>query len=139
MESATHTVPAPRPLRGLRRVLRANGVFCTFAGVTALAGAGGLAARTGIAAPVLLILGGVTLAYGLFLLGATSPLGGLFVVEWTGWTTFFVDALWVAMSLIVLLNGRLPLTPTGRGLILLLADVVAVFAVLQLRALRRRA
>jgi hypothetical protein len=107
--------------------------------VTALAGAGGLAARTGIAAPVLLILGGVTLAYGLFLLGATSPLGGPFLVEWSGWTTFFVDALWVAMSLTVLLNGRLPLTPTGRGLILLLADVVAVFAVLQLRALRRRA
>jgi hypothetical protein len=138
MESATHTVPAPRPLRSLRRILRANGVFCAFAGVSALAGAGGLAARTGIAAPVLLILGGVTLAYGLFLLGATSSLGRPFLVEWTGWTTFFVDALWVAMSLAVLLNGRLPLTPAGRGLVILVADVVAVFAVLQLRALRRR-
>ena len=56
-------------------------------------------------------------------------------MEWTGWTTFFVDALWVAMSLAVLLNGRLPLTPAGRGLVILVADVVAVFAVLQLRAL----
>jgi hypothetical protein len=138
MESATHSVPAPRPLEGLRRILRVNGVFCTFAGVTALAGAGGLATLTGIAAPVLLIVGGVTLAYGLFLLAVTSPLGGPFLVEWSGWTTFFVDALWVTGSLAVLLNGRLPLTPTGRGLILILTDVVAVFAVLQLRALRRR-
>ncbi len=47
-----------------------------------------------------------------------------------------MDALWVTGSLAVLLNGRLPLTPTGRGLILVLTDVVAVFAVLQLRALR---
>jgi hypothetical protein len=138
MVSATHTVPAPRPLQSLRRILRANGVFCTFAGVTALAGAGGLAARTGIASPLLLILGGVTLAYGLFLLGATSPLGGPFLVEWSGWTTFFVDAMWVAMGLAVLLNGRLPLTSTGRGLVLLVAGVVAVFALLQLRALRHR-
>ena len=37
MESATHTVPAPRPLQSLRRILRANGIFCAFAGVTALA------------------------------------------------------------------------------------------------------
>jgi hypothetical protein len=130
--------PAGDPLPALRRVLLANGVCCTVAGLAAVALAGRLGGPTGIAPPLLVIAGGATAAFGLFLLAVTAPGTGPFLLEWSGWTTFFVDAIWVAGSLAVLLNGRLPLTPAGRALVFALGAAVALFASLEWRALRRR-
>jgi hypothetical protein len=131
--------PVGEPLPGLRRVLLANGVFCTVAGLAGVAFAGRLGAVTGVLPTLLVIAGGAAAAYGLFLIAITGPGSGPFLLEWTGWTTFFVDAIWVAGSLAVLPNGRLPLTPTGRALILELGAVVALFTYLEWRALRRPA
>src|SRR5215218_3999231 len=121
------------PLPGLRRVLLANGVFSTVAGLAAVAGAGRLAALTGVAPALLVIAGATTAAYGLFLIAITAPGSGPFLLEWTGWTTFFVDAIWVAGSLTLLPNPRLPLTAAGRALLFELGAVVALFTYLQWR------
>ena len=88
---------------------------------------------------LLVIAGGAAAAGGLFLIAVSGPGSGPFLLEWTGWTTFFVDAIWVAGGLAVLPNGRLPLTPAGRALLLALGAAVALFAYLEWRALRRRA
>jgi hypothetical protein len=125
-------------LPGLRRVLLANGVFSAVAGLAAVAWAGRLGALTGVAPVLLVIAGGTTAAYGLFLIAVTAPGSGPFLLEWTGWTTFFVDAIWVAGSLAILLNPRLPLTAAGRLLLCELGAAVALFAYLQWRALWRR-
>src|SRR5262245_32985838 len=116
--------PAGDPLPGLRRVLLANGVCCAVAGLAAVALAGRLGALAGLPPTLLVIVGGTTAAYGLFLIAITAPGSGAFLLEWSGWTAFFVDAIWVAGSLALLLLPRLPLTPAGRALVLELGAVV---------------
>jgi hypothetical protein len=53
--------------------------------------------------------------------------------------TVVLDASWVIASIAILLAGWPPLSVAGKWIIALLAEVVAVFAILQAAGLRRPA
>lgn len=119
--------------RLLRWTLRANAAFSLVCAVPALIDATPLARTLGVPDPGLLVLlGGQLLIWAGLLLWLTSrPVIG------TGLALAVVtaDALWVLGTVPVVLLGDL--TRTGVWTALVVADVVATFAVLQLVGIRR--
>ncbi|MEM7112055.1 MAG: hypothetical protein AAF614_06455 [Chloroflexota bacterium] len=119
----------------LRRALQGNGAFSTLIGLVTLLGANAVAAFTGIQPAVVFIVLGLSLllfAAGLFWMTretAVNPTLARIVIG--------LDVLWVAGSIILLLSNALPLTVAGKWAIGLVADMVALFAILQYIGLRR--
>ncbi len=119
----------------LRTALRANTVFSLLSGLVFTLDSAALANLTGIQPPLVFILVGLPLAvYGLLLwmLASQSELNPNLIRG-----VIIADAIWVAGSIVLLLSGWLPLTAAGKWLVALLADAVAVLAVLQYLGLRR--
>jgi hypothetical protein len=119
----------------LRRVLWANALFSTATALLCLADAGQLAHLTGLQPPaIFLILGLVILPFaGVVAWIAQRPLDNLSLVR----AIFGLDVGWVVVSLALLLGGWLPLTAAGWWIVALVADVVALLAVLEYVGLRR--
>ena len=119
----------------LRRALQGNGAFSTLSGLATLLGANAVAAFTGIEPAVVFIVLGLSLllfAAGLFWMTretAVNPTLARIVI--------ILDVLWVVGSIILLLSNALPLTVAGKWAIGLVADMVALFAILQYIGLRR--
>ena len=119
----------------LRRVLQANGVFSGLSGLAFILGSEVIAAFLGLdAAAIIAITGGVLLLYaaGLFYVAAQETISRA-----AAWTFIIMDALWVVDSIAVLVIGWPPLTTAGKWAVAIVADVVAIFAVLQYYGLRR--
>ncbi|MBZ0305814.1 MAG: hypothetical protein K8I82_07075 [Anaerolineae bacterium] len=132
------------PGRFLRRTLFGNGIFSTLSGLLFILAANPVANFLGIQntsilglfnGDGLIFLIGIdllTFAAGLFF-SATRPTlnrhHAILAIE--------LDVAWVAASVIVLLTGALPLTTAGSWAVLIVADIVSVFAVLQFIGLRR--
>jgi hypothetical protein len=119
----------------LSQVILANGLFSTASGVGLMLGASPLGPFLGVEAPgAYRILGLVLVLFGLDLLwlsrrrATLRPLTRVVIA---------LDLSWVIVSLVLLLTGWLPFTTAGQWTVALLADVVAVFAVLQYVGLRR--
>jgi hypothetical protein len=53
------------------------------------------------------------------------------------WAAVGLNAAWVAASFALVVTGWLPLAPAGKWAVLIVADVVAAFAALEIYALRR--
>jgi len=137
-----HSVASPHELRPasalpgrfLRQVLLANAGFSALSGLLLLVDAAPLATFSGLPA-LALRLTGVSL-----LLFAAE-------VAWLATRAqpdrravaliFGLDCAWVIASVIVLLAGLLPLTLGGKWAVGIIADVVAVFALLEFWGLRR--
>ena len=119
----------------LRRVLWANAFFSTATALLLLAAAAPLANWTGIQPPVVfLVLGvGLLLFAGVVAWIAQRATDNLALVR----AIFLLDLAWVAASIALLLGGWLPLTTAGWWAVLLVADVVALFALLEYVGLRR--
>ena len=119
----------------LRRALQGNGAFSTVSGLVTLLGANAVAAFTGVQPAVVFMVLGVSLllfAAGLFWMTretAVNPALARIVI--------IMDVLWVVGSIILLLSNALPLTVAGKWAIGLVADMVALFAILQYIGLRR--
>ena len=119
----------------LRRALQGNGAFSTVSGLVTLLGANAVAAFTGVQPAVVFIVLGISLllfAAGLFWMTretAVNPTLARIVIV--------MDVLWVVGSVILLLSNALPLTVAGKWAIGLVADMVALFAILQYIGLRR--
>ncbi|NDJ59690.1 MAG: hypothetical protein GYB67_01115 [Chloroflexi bacterium] len=121
----------------LRRVVTGNGIFCISSGLVVALGAAPVAEFLGVAsaASVFLIVGIGLIGYGA-------------VVAWwanrtpfdrrLAWLATALDIAWVAGSLALILFNPFSFTANGRVAILLLAVIVAGFAVLQLTGLRQR-
>lgn len=118
----------------LRSTLQADAAVVLLAGAGCLAGAGPIAALTGMPAGVL------------------APLG-IFLLAWSAWVGFsstraalskraaqvvmIVNVLWVVESLVLLFSGWVPLTQVGWWLVAAQAVAVDLFAVAQFFGLRR--
>ena len=121
----------------LRHALRGNSAFSGFSGALFILLAAQIAALLGVspAAEILIAaLGAGLLAYAAFLYWASrqpqiSPQIGLAAV--------IADALWVVSSLVILALDPFSFSTAGRWAVLIVADVVAVFAILQFVGLRR--
>jgi hypothetical protein len=119
----------------LRRALLGNAVFSLLVGVICLVEATTLAVWTGIQPPaVFTVLGALLIPFAvalgwLALLGADVRTAGRIILA--------LDVGWVVVSVVLLLAGWLPLTNAGWWAVALVADVVALFAVLEYLGLRR--
>ena len=119
----------------LRKTLMANAVFTTLCGLVFVFASGALSALIGaVGGTELLVVGVILLFYAADLartaFGQTIPRGRVY---------YFVvmDLLWVIGSAVALWGFAVPFTPAGRWIVLLIADVVGLFGVLQYLGLRR--
>ncbi|MDX1663310.1 MAG: hypothetical protein R3272_05920 [Candidatus Promineifilaceae bacterium] len=120
--------------RLLRAALRANALFSAVSGLAFVGLAAPLAAWTGVGVSgVFAVIGAGLLPWGAFLFLAARavrlrPLARLAIAG---------DLLWVLGSVLVLATRPVALTAAGIWAIILVADVVALFAVAQYVGLRR--
>lgn len=121
--------------RLVRSVLYANALFSVASGAVAIIGAGFLAEFTGINSTVLfVVLGALLIIYAIDLIWIASreSINHRFV-----WAAILLDSTWVIGSLAILVFGWPPLTTAGKWTVALLAEVVAIMAILQYLGLRR--
>jgi len=120
----------------LRRTLRGNSIFSFISGLIFIVASAPIASFLGIADNSLIVA-----ILGIVILGFAA-------VVWTiqakpildpqaGFAIFVLDVIWVTISLIILMTDAFSLSTEGRWAILIVADIVAVFAVLEFVGLRR--
>lgn len=121
--------------RFVSRVLLSNATFGVVSALICLLWAQPLAVGLGLTQPVIVTVLGV----GLLLFAAEVAWIAIRTPEDRRALTiiFALDVAWVIASAIILLGGWLPLTPAGTWTIIVVADIVAVFAVLEFIGLRR--
>ena len=123
---ATQTLPAADRSTLLRRAIQADGVFTLLGGLLLTIDAESIAALIGLPSSwILTVLGLFCVGYSalLFLAARRSPID-------RGQALGFIlaDVAWVVASAAVLLGGWVPLTTAGIWSVLIVADIVAVFA-----------
>lgn len=121
----------------VRRTLVGNALFSELTGLALLLFSAPIAGFLGIAPSwPLLALGAGLLLFGaqVYLASRSRPLDRRGVRA-----IITLDVGWVAASALLLIAGWLPLTLAGAWTVLLVADAVAAFAVLQVLGLRRAA
>ena len=123
--------------RLLRNALRGNSLFSTLSGVSFVLAAGQIAEFLGVSpdAAVLIALIGVGLlgfATILFWNAARQTMDLTLAIA-----AIAGDVLWVLGSFVLLLVDPFGFTTAGHWAILIIADAVAVFAILQFVGLRR--
>ena len=123
------------PASFVRRVLLSNAAFGLASGLVCLLWAQALATALGLAQPW--IVSG--LGVGLLLFAGELAWIALQAPEnRRALTTIFaLDVAWVIASVILLFSGWAPPTPVGTWVVIMVADIVAVFAVLEFIGLRR--
>ena len=120
----------------LRRVLQANGIFSGLCGIFFIVGSGPLASFLCLDAPVILIVAGVILVlYGITLFQTAARES---IIRQMAITAVVLDVAWVVGSIAILVTGWPALTTGGKWAVAIVADIVAVFALLQYFALRRK-
>ncbi len=113
----------------LRTAMRGNAIFSTGSGLFLAAAATMVAGLIGVEPPaVLRWLGVILIIYGLDLFWITSrPEVGR---HW-GLAAVALDVLWVAGSAVLVLTDLVPLTTAGIWAVIIVADIVALFAIWQ--------
>jgi hypothetical protein len=115
--------------RLLRRALRANAGFSGISGIIALFGANFLSSFIGISEPMVFrVLGVGLILYAADLLWVASREK---INPALGITAVILDVVWVIGSIILVFGSFIPLTTAGKWTILLLAEVVSIFAIVQ--------
>lgn len=121
--------------RLLRTALRGNGLFSAVSGAMMVVASRPLAEFIGLAWPsALLILGIILLLYALDLFWFTSRA----TISLTfAWVAIVLDVAWVMGSVALLLADPLGFTVAGKWFVGLMAEAVALFAVVQWLGVRR--
>jgi hypothetical protein len=121
--------------RFLSRVLLGNATFGLLSGLACLLWARPLANTLGIEPPLILSILGVALLLFAAELAwiATRMPDSRRIVQ----TIFVLDVAWVIASVLVLLAGWPPFTVTGKWVVAGVADIIAIFALLEYIGLRR--
>ncbi|MDX1413049.1 MAG: hypothetical protein R3293_02600 [Candidatus Promineifilaceae bacterium] len=119
----------------LKNALRGNALFSGLSGIVALLGSQYLAEFTGLGSSMLFtILGIVLILYGIDLWWVSSREQ---IDHRFAWAAIILDVLWVAGSAAILLSGWPALSVAGRWTVFIIAELVALFAVIQFIGLRR--
>jgi hypothetical protein len=119
----------------LTKVLRADGAFAVLSGTGSILGANLIASLLDIRTPIfLVVLGIVLLAYGgMLLYFAGREMENRQIAR----AAIALNVLWVIGSYAGLLLGFFSVNATGKWAIALVAEVVALFALLEIYALWR--
>ena len=123
------------PTSLLRRTLRANALSSGISGLAFMVAAKPIALFLGLDAPFVLIAIGAGLL--LYALALWFNAGRQLIDRQFVWVAIIGDTAWVVGSFIILLTDWLPLTPAGWWTVAIIADVVAIFAVVQFYGLRQ--
>lgn len=126
---------APKGARLLQGTLRANALFSAASGAIFILAPRWLSRMTGITpAMAFTVIGIGLLGYAAWLwLNARDGR----VSRGVALTAITGDSLWVIASIILLLGDYRPLSTAGKWGVALVADIVGIFAILQLVGLRR--
>ena len=139
MTTQTSSLPKTGPQTRsslLRRALLGNATFSGLSGLILALDAAPIAHFLGLENPTILLITGIVLMlYVPFLvwLANKTPIPRLLA-----WLVIELDFLWVIGSAVLVFSTLVPLTVSGKWAIAILADVVAVFAILQYIGLRRQ-
>lgn len=121
--------------RLLRTALRGNGIFSALSGTVLAVTSRPLAEWMGISpATALLVLGVILLLYAVDLFWVTTRENLSLPFAWFA---IIMDVLWVIGSVALLIMDPLGLTVAGKWAIGLIAEVVALFAIVQWVGVRR--
>ncbi len=123
------------PSRLLRLALRSNAVFSALSAIVFTAASGAIASFLGFLPTQQVFLLGVQLA--VFAVWLTWLSTRAAVPRWQVWLIIALDALWVAGSFQLLLAPPAELTVGGKWTVGMIADIVALLALLQFLGLRR--
>lgn len=118
----------------LRRALQANALFSTICAALLVFAARPLGEWMGLPPAGLRVLGLGFIPFILFLFYMTRQPK---INSAHARIILILDVAWVVLTPVLLLSGWLPLTTTGKWIIVLTTDVVAVLAVLEYVGLRR--
>ena len=119
----------------LEKVLRADGIFALLSGTSLVIAAKPIANLIALNQPVILtVLGLVLLGYGALLLFSASRAS---MNRQIAWLAIILNGIWVIASYFGLFLGWFPVNTAGNWTIALVAEVVAIFAILEYIALRR--
>ena len=128
------TVPMKSNL--LSQAIRGNSIFSAISGLTALVAAQPLAEFLGIPnSMILTVLGVGLILYAVFLFSQSREAS---VNRWVALSAIEGDVAWVIGSAVLLFTDWVPFTMAGWWTIAVIADIVAVFAILQIVGLRRQ-
>lgn len=120
----------------LSQSIRGNSIFSAISGITSLVAAQPLAELLGIPNPQILTALGVGLIlYAIFLFSQSRQAP---VRRWVALLAIEGDIAWVIGSVVLLFTNWVPFTTAGWWTVAIIADIVAVFAVLQIVGLRRQ-
>jgi len=120
----------------LQRALLGNAAFSGASGLIMVLAADALSQYLGLGSPIILtIVGIVLLLYMPILvwLANKSPVPRHFA-----WEVIALDVLWVLGSGMLIFTDLVPLSTGGKWTVALIADIVALFAILQYVGLRRQ-
>lgn len=123
------------PSRLLRLALRSNAVFSAFSAIVFTAASGAIASFLGFLPTQQVFLLGVQLA--VFAVWLTWLSTRAAVPRWQVWLIIALDVLWVAGSFQLVLASPPGLTVGGKWTVGMIADIVALLALLQFLGLRR--
>jgi hypothetical protein len=131
---ATQSVVSPTRLTWLRNILFVDALFCALGGLVFAVGAAPLGNLTGMNASLLAVIGvslvmWATVPFMAARREPTNPSTVMFVVV--------VNVAWVVASVTLLIADPFASTTIGKWFTLIIADVVAVLAVLQFIGVRR--
>jgi hypothetical protein len=131
--AASPSRPQSRTL--LHRIFLVNSLSSAAAGIAFVIASGPLAALMGVANPLALVMLGVGLL--VFAAGVYYTASREVINRRAAWLIFELDVVWVIGSALILLTDAFGLSTEGRWLVLILADLVAVFAIIEFIGLRR--
>ena len=120
----------------LQRAVLGNAVFSGISGLIMVLAADALSQYLGLGSPIILtVVGIVLLLYMPILvwLANKSPVPMHFA-----WEVIALDVLWVLGSVLLIFTDLVPLSIGGKWTVALIADIVALFAILQYVGLRRQ-
>ena len=123
------------PSRLLRLALRSNAVFSALSAMVFTAASGAIASFLGFLPTQQVFLLGVQLAVFAVWLAWLSTRAA--VPRWQVWLIIALDVLWVAGSFQLVLASPSGLTVGGKWVVGMIADIVALLALLQFLGLRR--
>lgn len=130
---ATQTLSASNSL--LRRALQGDGLFGIISGLVCIFAASPIASYMGLAGSLpILVLGIVLIVWGvgLFALSSRAVIDRRLSV-----TVILANVAWVIGSLIILAADLFALSTGGRWALLIVADMVTLFAIAEFVGLRR--
>jgi hypothetical protein len=131
--SAAQSKPQPRTL--LHKIFLIDSLSSGAAGIAFIIVSGPLSAFLGVANPLALVIIGVLFV--VFAAAVYSAASREVINRRAAWIIFELNVAYVIGSAIILLTDAFGLSTEGRWLVLILADLVTVFAIVEFIGLRR--